>query len=157
VKIWVDADACPVPIREVIVRAANRLNVDTVFVANKPVALPAHPHLSFVPVERGSDIADAYILANAGAGDLVITQDIPLAAQLVPGGITVISPRGDSYNADNIGDVLASRNLMQDLRDSGTITGGPAPFDEKLKRKFSSLFDAALHKLNQRSGGDGTR
>lgn len=148
-KVWVDADACPVPIRQIIVRAANRVKADTVFVANKPVTLPAHPHLFFVAVDRGSDVADAYICENAAAGDLVITQDIPLAAQLVPRGITVISPRGDSYNSNNITDILASRNLMQDLRDSGTITGGPAPFDEKLKRKFSNLFDAALHRLHR--------
>jgi hypothetical protein len=146
-RIWIDADACPVQIREIVVRAAVRRSVPVVFVANKPFYLPKSELIEFVQVLEGPDVADAYIVEHAKEGELAVTQDIGLAALLVPLGVIVISPRGDSYNEDNIGDVLARRNLMQELRDTGEISGGPRPFDDKLKRQFASLFDAALHKL----------
>ena len=146
-KVWVDADACPGQIRDVVLRAANKLTVTTVFVANKQILLPPIEHITSVLVAAGPDQADAYIVENARSGDLAITQDIPLAGALIPLGVTVISPRGDSYNAENIADKLASRDLLQELRDIGEISGGPRPFDDKLKRKFASLFDAALHRL----------
>jgi uncharacterized protein YaiI (UPF0178 family) len=156
VKVWVDADACPVPIRNIIVRAVHRLSVATVFVANKQILLPESPHLSAVQVSRGPDIADAYIETRAEAGDLVVTQDIPLAAQLVPRGVTVISPRGFLFTEDNINESLATRDLMQSLRDAGTVTGGPRPFDDKLKREFARHFDSALHKLHNKPNKDST-
>ncbi len=146
-KIWVDADACPGPIRDIILRASSRLKIDVVFVANKALLLPSSPLVSHVQVESGPDVADAYILEQAAAGDLVVTQDIPLAADLVHKSVVAMSPRGDSFNADNIGDRLASRNLMHDLRDTGEITGGPRPFDDKVKRLFANLFDAEVQKL----------
>ncbi|MGH9551983.1 MAG: YaiI/YqxD family protein [Terriglobales bacterium] len=148
ITVWVDADACPVPIRDIILRAAKKRSIRTIFVANKPIALPESESIGFVLVQNGPDEADAYIAENASAGDLVVTQDIPLAAQLVPRGATVISPRGDSFNAQNISDRLSTRDLLYELRSIGEITGGPAPFDDKLKRKFASLFDAALYKLS---------
>jgi uncharacterized protein len=146
-KIWVDADACPGPIRDIVLRAAIRLSISTIFVANKVLTLPNSPYISLIQVEQGPDVVDAYIVAHSEPGDLVVTQDIPLAADLVHRDVTVLSPRGDSFNSDNIGDRLASRNLMHDLRDTGEITGGPRPFDDKVKRLFANLFDAELQRL----------
>jgi uncharacterized protein YaiI (UPF0178 family) len=149
VKVWVDADACPGQIRDIIVRAVHRKAIATLFVANKPLTLPESPHLSSILVAQGPDVADTYIAEHASAGDLVVTQDIPLAAQLVPKKVVVISPRGELYNEDNIHDCLARRDLLQSLRDVGTISGGPRPFDDKLKREFSNHFDAALQRLSR--------
>jgi uncharacterized protein len=145
-QVWVDADACPVAVRDLIIKAAQRLSVKTVFVANKQVVTP-FGNISFVQVLPGLDEADKHIAEHAEPGDLVVTQDIPLAAQLVPLGITVISPRGDSYNPDNIGEALASRNLMDELRSAGTVTTSQKPFDHVLKRQFANRFDAALTAL----------
>jgi len=150
-KVWIDADACPMPIREIILRAAVRRQISTTFVANSPLTLPQSEYIDFVHVDAGPDEADAFIADNSETGDLVVTQDIPLAAILVPRGIVVISPRGDSYNPDNIGDTLSRRNLMQELRDTGSITGGPRPFSDKLKKQFANLFDSALQKLSAQS------
>lgn len=148
-KIWVDADACPGPVREIILRAANRLVIQTIFVANKSLFLPQAPHLSFVQVPLGPDVVDQHIVEHAQSGDLVITQDIPLAALLVPQGIIVISPHGTLFTDNNIGEWLASRNLMTDLRDIGLMTGGPKPFGEKEKRAFANAFDQALTRLSK--------
>ncbi len=146
-KIWIDADACPNPICEIIIRAAKRLSVAAVFVANKRLPLPHMTNISAILVEQGADVVDAYIVDHAQANDLVVTQDIPLAAQLVPRSISVISPTGDHFNESNIAERLSSRNLMQHLRDTGMITGGPRPFDDKIKRQFANIFDAELTRL----------
>lgn len=155
--IWVDADACPRQIREIITKAARRLSVQTIFVANKPLALPELELFKFVQVGSGPDVADKYIVDNANDGDLVVTEDIALAALLLPKGVVVISPRGQSFNADNIGERMAGRALMQGLRDAGELTGGPRPFDDKLKQQFASRFDAALHKLLKKAQTDSER
>lgn len=146
-KIWVDADACPGAVRDIVLKAANRLVVHTTFVANKPLYLPVASHLFFVQLPAGPDLVDLYIIEQAQEGELVITQDIPLAAQLVTQGVTVISPHGTLFTDGNIGDRLASRNLMSDLRDMGMITGGPKPFGEKEKRAFANTFDQVLTRL----------
>jgi uncharacterized protein YaiI (UPF0178 family) len=146
-QIWVDADACPVPIRDIIARAAHKLHVPTVFVANSLIGIPESPYLSFVQVSHGPDIADAYVAEQASKGDLVVTQDIPLAALVVAKGAIAITPRGQLYTEQNINEALAGRDLMTSLRDTGTITGGPRPFDEKVKRQFANHFDAALRRL----------
>ena len=146
-KIWVDADACPAAVREIILRAANRLVIDTVFVANKSLFVPQAPHFSFVQVPLGPDVVDQHIIQHAQCGDLVITQDIPLASTLVTQGIVVISPHGTLFTDNNIGERLASRNLMTDLRDFGMVTGGPKPFGEKEKRAFANAFDQVLTRL----------
>ncbi len=148
-KIWVDADACPGVITDLINKTAHRLSIETVFVANKQLKLPVSPFILSVVVAAGADVADEHIAQNASAGDLVVTHDVPLAARLVPAGITVISPRGDLFHEDNINDRLASRDLMQSLRDTGTISGGPEPFNDKNKRAFANHFDAALHRLRR--------
>jgi hypothetical protein len=145
--IWVDADACPGPVRDIILRASHRLTVKTIFVANKPLFLQPSQIVSSIQVEQGPDVVDSYIVVHAVAGDLVITQDIPLAAQLVANEVRVVSPRGDLYTANNIAENLSRRNLLQELRDQGEIMGGPPPFDEKTKRQFANRFDAELQQL----------
>lgn len=148
-KVWIDADACPGAVTEVVTRAAHKLHIETVFVANKPLRPPESPYISTVLVSAGMDVADAYIAEQAQKGDLVVTNDIPLASLLVPKGIVVISPRGDLFSEDNIGERLSSRDLMHSLRETGTMTGGPQPFNEKHKRAFANRFDAALQKLRR--------
>lgn len=146
-KIWVDGDACPGVVRDIVVGAAHRRQVETVFVANKALGLPPSTYISFVLVSMAPDAADAHIIENAVKGDLVITQDIPLAHPLVHGDIVVINPRGFIYNLDNIGDRLSVRDMMQDMRDVGVMTGGPKQFGDKQKREFASSFDRELTKL----------
>jgi uncharacterized protein YaiI (UPF0178 family) len=146
-KIWVDADACPGAIKEIILKAANRLTINTIFVANKPLFIPEAAHLSFVRVGQGPDIVDQYIIDHAESGDVTITQDIPLAAQLVSQGVIPMSPHGTLFTDNNIGERLAYRNLMADMRDGGMITGGPKPFGEKEKREFANTFDQVLTRL----------
>ncbi len=146
-KIWVDADACPVAVKDIISRAAHRKTIETIFVANKILPLMESPYISFVQVDATPDAADQYIGENAVEGDLVVTQDIPLAHILVPMNVVVLSPRGLVFTPDNIGERIAVRNLMQDLRDTGETTGGPKPFGDKERREFASAFDRALTKL----------
>lgn len=149
--IWIDADACPAPVRDIVLRASHRLKVQTIFVANKPLYLPDSSILSAVQVAQGPDVVDGYIVEHASPGDLVVTQDIPLAALLVPREISVLSPRGDLFTPENMAENLSRRNLMNDLRDQGEITGGPRPFDEKVKRQFANCFDAELQRLLRKS------
>jgi uncharacterized protein len=148
-KIWVDADACPGPIRDIVLKAAKRRAIETIFVANKLLQLPELANLAFILVKQGPDVVDGYIVEHAQANDLVITQDILLAGLLVPKSITVITPRGTLYTVDNINESTATRNLLQDLRDVGSISGGPRPFDDKVKRQFAQHFDAALQRLSK--------
>lgn len=146
-KIWVDADACPGAVKEMICRAAMKRTIETVFVANKEISLAASPHLSAIRVPLGADVVDQYIVSLAQAGDLAISQDIPLAAQLISLGVTVISPYGVLFTDANIGDRLSTRDFLTEMRDSGLITAGPKPFGEKEKRQFANMFDQALHRL----------
>ena len=147
--IWVDADACPQAVKDVAIKAALRLKISIVFVANKALALPVSDLIASVVVPMGPDVADAYIIEHASKNDLVISQDIPLAAALVPREVVVIDPRGTLFDQDNIGDRLSVRDLMTSLRDSGAVTGGPAPFGEKEKRQFASTFDRELTRLSR--------
>ena len=145
-KIWVDADACPGAIKELIIRAARRLKIPTVFVANKYISLPDSAHVSTVRVGMGPEVVDAYLTQYGEAGDFAITQDIPLASVLVPKGVTVISPRGELYTENNIRERLSIRNFMQDIREAGGITPGPRQFGQKEKQRFSDTFDKELMK-----------
>lgn len=149
-KIFVDADACPQPVRDIVIRTVARLQIEAVFVANKSLSLPESPLIKFVLVEAGPDLADEYIKDSATKGDLVISQDIPLAHALVKAGIVVINPRGDVYTEENIADRISSRDLLQSLRDSGLITGGPSQYGEKEKRAFASALDRELTRLRKR-------
>ncbi|MBC7897328.1 MAG: DUF188 domain-containing protein, partial [Cytophagaceae bacterium] len=128
-KLWIDADAAPLAVKEVCYRASERLSLETILVANQRLQLPVgYPHLSAVRVEGGPDVADRYIAEHAETGDVAITADIPLAALLVPKGVVVIDPRGDVHTAESIGERLSVRNFMETLRSTGVETGGPAAY-----------------------------
>jgi len=146
-KIWVDADACPGPVKDIISVAANRRRVETVFVANKSLMLASSPFLKLVQVENRPDAADLYIKDHVDERDLVITQDILLAHHLVASGVMVIDPRGRKYTEDNIGQIVSTRNLMQSLRDSGEVSGGPKQFGNREKQAFAAAFDQELSRL----------
>jgi uncharacterized protein len=144
-KLWLDADATPRDVKEICFRAADRLALDTVLVANQRVQLPpGHTHISAVRVDGGPDVADRYIVEHAAAGDVVVTADIPLAALLVPNGVTVLDPRGEEYTADSIGERLSVRNFMDGLRGAGVETGGHAAYGPREKQAFANALDRAL-------------
>lgn len=143
-RILVDADACPAPVKDIVVRAAERLAVAAVFVANKALRLPPSRHVSTVRVAMGLDVADGYLAKVAQAGDLAVTADIPLAAALVARGVLVLDPRGTVYTEENVGEALALRNFHQELREGGVATGGPGGFGPKQAREFAGAFDREL-------------
>jgi len=144
-RIWLDADATPRDVKEIVFRAAHRLAIDTVVVANQRVPIPpGHPTISAVRVEGGPDAADRYIAENATAGDVAVTADIPLAAMLVAAGVVVIDPRGYEHTAETIGERLSVRDFADALRGAGVETGGPRPYSPKDKQAFASAFDRAL-------------
>ena len=145
--LWVDADATPRPVRDIIFRASLRLELETVLVANHRIGLPANnEHVRFVLVEHGFDVADHHIAAEAVAGDVTITADIPLAADLVDKGVHVISPRGEIYDRENIRERLSVRDFMDSLRSTGVETGGPSAFGNREKQAFASALDRTLTK-----------
>ncbi|WP_375769884.1 YaiI/YqxD family protein [Archangium gephyra] len=146
-QIWVDADACPGPVRDILLRASQRLGLATVFVANKRLTLPRSELVSTVQVGAGLDVADGYIASSAQAGDLAVTQDIPLAALLVPKGVVVLDPRGELFSEENISERLSVRNFMQELRDGGVMTGGPSGFSNQDRQQFAASLDRELTRL----------
>jgi uncharacterized protein YaiI (UPF0178 family) len=143
-QIWIDADACPKPAKELVFRASARLSLPVCLVANRALSVPASPLIRLVQVQRGSDVADGYIVQHAAAGDLVITADIPLAALVVAKGALALDPRGELYSADNIGERLALRNLMEELRWAGAATGGPAAYSDVDRRHFAQALNRIL-------------
>ncbi|MBA2293316.1 MAG: YaiI/YqxD family protein [Gemmatimonadales bacterium] len=150
--IWIDADATPRDVKEVVYRAATRLQLPTILVANQRLETPpGNPLVSAVRVDGGPDVADQHIVDHAVAGDLVVTQDIPLAALLVPRGIVVLDPRGEEHTAETIGERLSIRNLMESFRASGVNTGGPAPWDSRHKHAFAAALDRALTRMLRKS------
>lgn len=146
-RIWVDADACPGPVRDILLRASQRLKVPAVFVANKALSLPRSELVSTVQVGAGLDVADRHIAASAQRGDLAVTQDIPLAALLVPRGVVVLDPRGELFSEENIAERLSVRNFMQELRESGVMTGGPGGFSAQDRQQFAAALDRELTRL----------
>ena len=151
-KIWIDADAAPRDVKDVVFRAAKRLSVETVLVANQRIGIPANAEtVSMVTVREGADVADRYIVLKSESGDLVVTADIPLAALLVDKQVDVIDPRGESYDASNIASRLSMRNFMDDLRGAGTVTGGSRPYGDRDKKAFANTFDRLLTKLLKRA------
>ena len=146
-KIWIDADACPRMIKEVVFKSANRLKIETILVANSYRATPPSPYIKFIQVDKGADVADQYIVDHLEGSDLIVTADIPLAALVVEKEATAINPRGEIYTEENIAERLSVRNFMQELRDSGMDTGGPPPLGPKDKEKFTNSFDRTLTKL----------
>ncbi len=144
-KIWVDADAAPRDVKEILYRAAKRLELETVLVANQSMGTPRHnPYVSAVRVPGGPDVADRHIVDHASAGDLAITADIPLAADLVEKDVMVLDPRGDLYTAENVRERLSIRDFMDSLRGAGVETGGAKPYGKKEKQAFAAALDRVL-------------
>lgn len=143
-QIWVDADACPGPIKDILYRAAIRHRLRITLVSNQALRTPTSPYLSAVQVPRGFDEADRVIAARVQPGDLVVTADIPLAAQVIERGGQVIDPRGEAYGAHNIGERLAMRDFMDGLRSAGVPTGGPAPLSQADRHAFARALDRML-------------
>ncbi len=148
ITIWVDADAAPRDVKEIVFRAAKRLEIRTVLVANQRMPVPLNnPHVSAVWVQGGPDVADQHIAEHAEEGDLAVTADIPLAAVLVEKGLRVLDPRGEEYSEDNVRERLSIRDFMQSLRDTGVETGGPAPYSDRDKHAFAAALDRILTAL----------
>lgn len=147
--LWIDADACPKLIKEVVYKVSTRKKIPVILVANSFLSTPMVEHIRFVQVEHGADVADQYIVDHAVVGDLVITADIPLAGLLVEKQVMAINPRGEIYTEDTISERLSMRNFMQDLRDSGVSTGGPAPFGAKDKERFTNALEKILTQLGK--------
>jgi uncharacterized protein YaiI (UPF0178 family) len=143
-RIWVDADACPNAIKEILFRAAERARVNLTLVANQPVRTPPSQYIKALQVPPGFDVADNKIVELTEAGDLVITADIPLAAGVIDKGGHALDPRGESYTKDNIKERLAMRKLMDELRSSGVDTGGPATFGNADRQAFANKLDRFL-------------
>jgi len=143
-RIWVDADACPKVIKEILFRAADRVGVRVTLVANQPIQVPRSPHVRSVQVAAGFDVADNYIVQQAQAGDLVITADIPLAAEVIAGGCLALNPRGELYTTENIRQRLNMRDFLDTLRGSGIDTGGPAALSQGDRMAFANQLDRFL-------------
>ncbi len=143
-QIWVDADACPRAVKELLFRASARLQLPLCLVANRPLSVPPSALISVVQVRAGSDVADNYIVQHVAADDLVVTADIPLAALVVARGATALDPRGELYTADSIGERLAVRDLMEELRWAGVATGGPAAYTTVDRQRFAQALDRLL-------------
>ena len=148
-KIWVDADACPGEVRELLFRAARRCEVQVTLVANMSLRTPVSRYIDSVVVGLGSNVADEHITQNMRAGDIVVTADIPLAALIVAAGGVAVDPRGKLYTEHNIGSRLQARNLMDQLRAAGMESGGPRPFGDRDKQAFANQLDKLLVKRHQ--------
>jgi hypothetical protein len=146
-KIWVDADACPRIIKDIVFRASERLQVPVFLVANKGLTKHDSMLVTSVQVSEGLDVADDYIAEHAASVDLVITADIPLAARIVDKGGVALDPRGELYTEDNVGERLSVRDLMQELRMAGLICGGPAQFSLTDRQRFASALDRMLTRM----------
>jgi uncharacterized protein YaiI (UPF0178 family) len=145
-QIWVDADSCPVVIKEIIFRAAERLQISTTLVANQMLRTPPSRFIRAIQVPSGFDVADAHIVEQLAAGDLVITADIPLASLVIERGAYALNPRGELYTTANIQEILTMRNFMDELRGAGVETGGPAAFSLADRQSFANQLDRFLAK-----------
>ncbi len=143
-RIWVDADACPGLIKEILFRAAERAQVHVTLVANQPIRIPNSHYLHFTQVASGFNAADARIVELVGPEDLVITADVPLAAAVIEKGGHALNPRGELYTPDNVRERLSIRNFMDELRSGGVNTGGPAALTARDKQAFANQLDAFL-------------
>lgn len=149
-KIWVDADACPNVVKEILFRAANRVGVGVTLVANQYIRVPPSPHIKSIQVESGFDVADNYIVQQSEPGDLVITADIPLADEVITKGAHALNPRGEMYTKDTIKQRLQMRDFMETMRSSGVQTGGPAPLNQTDRQNFGNKLDAFLAKNHRK-------
>jgi uncharacterized protein len=144
-RLWIDADAAPRDVKEIVYRAAKRLALETVRVANQRLPVPpGASHVTAVRVQGGPDEADRHIAENAAPGDVAVTADIPLAAILVEKGVAVIDPRGEEYTPDNVGERLAVRDFMDGMRGAGVETGGSAPYGPRDRQRFAGALDRVL-------------
>jgi uncharacterized protein len=144
-RLWIDADAAPRDVKEIAFRAARRLGMETILVANRRLQVPpGNPFVSAVRVDGGPDEADRFIAEHASAGDVAVTADVPLAAVLVERGVRVVDPRGEEYTPGNVGERLAVRDFMDGLRGSGVDTGGARPFGPREKQAFAGALDRVL-------------
>jgi uncharacterized protein YaiI (UPF0178 family) len=145
-QIWVDADACPGAIKDILFRAADRARIQVTLVANQSMRIPASPYVRFVQVPAGLDVADKRIVELLAPRDLVITADIPLAAAAIDKGAHALNQRGELYTEDNIRERLSMRNFMDELRGSGVATGGPAAMSQRDRQAFANSLDSLLAK-----------
>jgi uncharacterized protein YaiI (UPF0178 family) len=150
--IWVDADACPKVIKDLLYRAADRWGIALTLVANQPLRIPPSPHIQVLQVPAGFDVADHTIAQHVQAGDLVVTADIPLAAQVIAKGGQALNPRGQLYTRENIHEHLTMRHVMDELRQSGVDTGGPSPFSPRDRQAFAN----GLHRVLTHVGTTGS-
>ncbi len=145
-KIWVDADACPVVIKNILFKAADRTKTAVTLVANHHINIPASPNIDFIRVTQGFDVADNEIVKRLNSGDLVVTADIPLAAEVIEKQATALNPRGELYTAENIKSLLSMRDFMDTLRSSGVETGGPSAICQQDRQAFANQLDKFLVK-----------
>ena len=150
--IWIDADACPNATREVVFRAAQRLQLPVVLVANQPQRTPPQAWIRCVVVSQGFDEADHYMVEQAAPGDVAVTSDIPLAARLVEKGVSTLSPRGEEFTANSIGPKLSMRNFMDDMRGAYQLNTRNPSFSERDKQQFANALDRLLARARNRSG-----
>jgi uncharacterized protein YaiI (UPF0178 family) len=143
-QIWVDADACPRVIKEILFRAADRVAVQVTLVANQAIPVPRSRHIHSIQVASGFDVADNYIVQQAQAGDLIITADIPLASEVIDQGCLALNPRGELYTVENIRQRLNMRDFMETMRASGVDTGGPPVFSQADRMAFANQLDRLL-------------
>ncbi|MGD2082645.1 MAG: YaiI/YqxD family protein [Chromatiales bacterium] len=143
-RIWVDADACPGVIKDILFRAADRVQVDLTLVANQAVRVPRSRYIRAIQVPAGFDVADNRIVRELQAGDLVVTADIPLAAEVVDKGGVALNPRGELYTVENVRERLAMRNLMEELRSTGVVSGGPPTLSKTDRQNFANQLDRLL-------------
>lgn len=143
-KIWIDADACPKAVKEIVYKASYRLNLPLILVANAYQTIPQSELIKLIIVGKKLDEADQYIIDHMERSDLVITADIPLAAKVIEKEAIAINPRGEIYTEENIGEILSMRNFMKELRDGGSITGGPAAFGPKDVQLFANSLNKLL-------------
>lgn len=148
-EIWVDADACPVVIKEILYRAATRTQTQTTFIANHSLRLPPSSYLKFQQVQSGFDVADNLIVERLQKGDLVITADIPLAAEAIEKGALALNPRGELYTIDSIKARLTMRNFMETMRSSGEQISGPDAFHQRDRQAFANQLDQWLLKTKR--------
>jgi uncharacterized protein YaiI (UPF0178 family) len=142
--IWIDGDACPKAVKEIVFKSGRRLSIRVVLVANSYQTIPYSELIQLVVVAKGEDVADQHIIDQVEVHDLVITADIPLAAKIVEKQATALNPRGEIYTEKNIGGILSMRNFMKELRDEGTVTSGPPPFKPKDAQQFANSLNKLL-------------
>ena len=148
-QIWVDADACPKVVKEILFRVAERAKVNVTLVANQSLITPKSPFIKSIRVSSGFDVADNYIVQQTEKDDLVITADIPLAAEVIEKGGHALNPRGELYSTETIKQKLVMRDLMDELRGSGEVTGGPPPLNQRDRREFANQLDSFVAKWHR--------